>query len=136
MGWRNIVVAATLGAVALSGSLMLSLRPAFAGKADDTLRYAVNDWWSTLDPYQFPLDEAAVFFRNVYETLISYDERNHKFVPRLAKAWRQVDDKTFEFDLRDDVKFHNGDHFDADDVRHRSECAATVQEPLQLGRQG
>ncbi|HEX3970577.1 MAG TPA: ABC transporter substrate-binding protein, partial [Stellaceae bacterium] len=116
MGWRNIVVAATLGAVALSGSLMLSERPAFAGKADDTLRYAVNDWWSTLDPYQFPLDEAAVFFRNVYETLISYDERNHKFVPRLAKAWRQVDDKTFEFDLRDDVKFHNGDHFDADDV--------------------
>jgi peptide/nickel transport system substrate-binding protein len=80
------------------------------------LRYAVNDWWSTLDPYQFPLDEAAVFFRNVYETLITYDERAHKFVPRLAKAWRQVDDKTFEFDLRDDVKFHNGDHFDADDV--------------------
>jgi peptide/nickel transport system substrate-binding protein len=110
MGWRNIVVAALLGAFALSG------QPAFAGKADDTLRYAVNDWWSTLDPYQFPLDEAAVFFRNVYETLISYDERNHKFVPRLAKAWRQVDDKTYEFDLRDDVKFHNGDHFDADDV--------------------
>ena len=37
-------------------------------------------------------------------------------MPRLAKAWRQVDDKTVEFDLRDDVKFHNGDHFDADDV--------------------
>ena len=110
MGWRNIVVAALLGTLALSG------RPAFAGKADDTLRIAVNDWWSTLDPYQFPLDEAAVFYRNVYETLISYDERAHKFMPRLAKAWRQVDDKTVEFDLRDDVKFHNGDKFDADDV--------------------
>src|SRR6185437_14801672 len=110
MSWRRFVIAALLGALALS------TRPAFAGKADDTLHYAVNDWWSTLDPYQFPLDEAAVFFRDVYETLISYDERNHKFVPRLAKAWRQIDDKTFEFDLRDDVKFHNGDHFDADDV--------------------
>jgi peptide/nickel transport system substrate-binding protein len=110
MGWRGFVTAALLGALALSG------RPAFAGKSDDTLHYAVNDWWSTLDPYQFPLDEAAVFFRDVYETLISYDERAHKFVPRLAKAWRQIDDKTFEFDLRDDVKFHNGDKFDADDV--------------------
>jgi peptide/nickel transport system substrate-binding protein len=110
MGWRRFVIALLLGALALWN------RPAFAGKADDTLHYAVNDWWSTLDPYQFPLDEAAVFFRDVYETLISYDERAHKFVPRLAKSWQRIDDKTVEFDLRDDVKFHNGDKFDADDV--------------------
>ncbi|HXE28409.1 MAG TPA: ABC transporter substrate-binding protein [Stellaceae bacterium] len=110
MSWRRFVIAALLGVLMLSG------RPAFAGKADDTLRIAVNDWWPTLDPYQFPLDEAAVFFRTVYETLISYDERAHKFVPRLAKSWKRIDDKTIEFDLRDDVKFHNGDKFDADDV--------------------
>jgi peptide/nickel transport system substrate-binding protein len=103
-----------LAALAVIG--LLAATPAYAGKSDDTLRYAVNDWWSTLDPYQFPLDEAAVFFRNVYETLISYDEYTHQFVPRLAKSWQRIDDKTFEFDLRDDVKFHNGDHFDADDV--------------------
>ena len=48
--------------------------------------------------------------------MIGYDERAQKIIPRLAKAWRQVDDKTVEFDLRDDVKFHNGDKFDADDV--------------------
>jgi peptide/nickel transport system substrate-binding protein len=110
MGWRRFVFAALLCAFAISG------KPALADKANDTLRIAVNDWWSTLDPYQFPLDEAAVFFRNVYETLISYDERQHKFVPRLAKAWQRIDDKTIEFELRDDVKFHNGDKFDADDV--------------------
>jgi peptide/nickel transport system substrate-binding protein len=109
---RNLF-AAIFGLAAL---LALGRAPASAGKADDTLRIAVVDWWSTLDPYQFPLDEAGVFYRGVYETLIRYDERTHKIVPRLAKAWRQVDDKTVEFDLRDDVKFHNGDHFDADDV--------------------
>jgi peptide/nickel transport system substrate-binding protein len=96
--------------------LALGAAPASADKADDTLRIAVVDWWSTLDPYQFPLDEAGVFYRGGYETLIRYDERAHKIVPRLAKAWRQVDDRTVEFDLRDDVKFHNGDRFDADDV--------------------
>jgi len=104
------------GILGLAGLLALGAAPATAGKADDTLRIAVVDWWSTLDPYQFPLDEAGVFYRGVYETLIRYDERAHKLVPRLAKAWRQVDDKTVEFTLRDDVTFHNGDHFDADDV--------------------
>jgi peptide/nickel transport system substrate-binding protein len=39
-------------------------------------------------------------------------------VPRLAKAWRRIDSRTLEFDLRDDVKFHNGDKFDADDVKY------------------
>ncbi len=102
--------------IGLMAILAVATGPARAGKSDDTLRIAVTDWWSTLDPYQFPLDEAAVFFRVVYESLVAYDERNHKFVPRLAKSWKQIDDKTIEFQLRDDVKFHNGDKFDADDV--------------------
>ena len=104
------------GLLAAAMAAALGIGPAWANKADDTLRIGVHDWWSTLDPYQFPLDEAALFYTTVYETLIGFDERTHKFVPRLAKAWRQIDDKTIEFDLRDNVKFHNGDKFDADDV--------------------
>jgi peptide/nickel transport system substrate-binding protein len=104
------------GFVGLAAILSIGATPALANKANDTLTVGVHDWWSTLDPYQFPLDEANVFYTIVYETLIGFDEREHKIVPRLAKAWRQVDDKTVEFDLRDDVKFHNGDKFDADDV--------------------
>jgi peptide/nickel transport system substrate-binding protein len=105
------------GAVAaLLVAILVAPAPSHAGRADDTLRIAATDWWSTLDPYQFPQDEAAVFYRTVYETLVSYDERAHKFVPRLAKAWQQIDSRTMEFELRDDVKFHNGDAFSADDV--------------------
>ena len=62
------------------------------------------------------MDEAAVFYKTIYETLIAYDERAHKFLPRLAKSWKQIDNRTLEFELRDDVKFHNGDAFGADDV--------------------
>lgn len=105
-----------IGLLGLAAVLMLGAAPALANKANDTMTVAVHDWWSTLDPYQFPLDEANVFYTIVYETLIGYDERNHKIIPRLAKAWRQIDDKTVEFDLRDDVTFHNGDKFGADDV--------------------
>src|SRR5215472_13017670 len=97
-------------------ALVAVFAPAWAGKSDDTLTIAVTDWWSTLDPYQFPLDEAAVFYQSIYETLASFDERTQKYVPRLAKSWRRIDDRTWEFELRDDVEFHNGDKFDADDV--------------------
>jgi peptide/nickel transport system substrate-binding protein len=90
--------------------------PAAAGPADDTLRIATTDWWGTLDPYQFPLDEAAVFSQSVYETLLRFDEHDHKFVPALARSWQKIDDRTYEFQLRDDVTFHNGDKLSADDV--------------------
>src|SRR5215475_7745833 len=97
-------------------ALAAPVGPVSAGKADDTLRIAVTDWWSTLDPYQFPLDEAAVFYKTIYEGLVGYDERAHKFVPRLAKSWKRIDDRTLEFELREDVKFSNGDPFTADDL--------------------
>lgn len=96
--------------------LALWAGPAAAGRANDTLTVATTDWWGTLDPYQFPLDEAAVFYELVYQTLLRYDENRHIFVPQLAKSWTKIDDATWEFHLRDDVKFHNGDPFTADDV--------------------
>ncbi len=36
--------------------------------------------------------------------------------PGLATAWRRIDDKTVELDLRRGVKMHNGDEFTAADV--------------------
>jgi peptide/nickel transport system substrate-binding protein len=106
-----------IAAWVLAALVSLAVAPsAMAQKSADTLRIAVTDWWSTLDPYQFPLDEAAVYYKTVYETLVSFDERTHTVKPRLAKSWTRPDDRTIEFTLRDDVKFHNGDKFDADDV--------------------
>src|SRR5262249_19203684 len=40
----------------------------------------------------------------------------NKVVPLLAKSWSQPDAKTLEFELRDDVKWQDGEKFDADDV--------------------
>ncbi len=37
-------------------------------------------------------------------------------VPGLATAWRRIDDKTLELDLRRGVRVHNGDEFTAADV--------------------
>ena len=76
------ILTGLFGAAAL---LALGAGPALANKANDTLTIGVHDWWSTLDPYQFPLDEANVFYTITYETLIGYDERAHK----IAAAARQ-----------------------------------------------
>ena len=97
-------------------AMVVCAHPASAQKSQDTLRIAVSDWFSVFDPIWFPLDEAGQFSRTVYESLISYDERRKKFVPRLAKSWTRIDPKTIEMELRDDVVFHNGNKFSADDV--------------------
>ncbi len=100
----------------VAGAALLLATPAMAQKSKDTLRIAINDPFPGLSMYSFAFDEAAHFYRRVYQDLFEFDERNHTVVPQLATSWKQVDDLTLELDLRDDVKFHNGDAFSADDV--------------------
>jgi len=90
--------------------------PALAQKSKDTLRFAINDLFPVLSSYHLPVDEASNVYRAVYEPLISYDERGKTWVPILAKSWKQVSPTVLEFELRDNVTFHNGNKFDADDV--------------------
>src|SRR3954465_6241720 len=89
--------------------------PAFAQESQDTLRVAINNPFTVLSTYDLPLDEALVYSRETYDFLLNYDEKKRQFVPALAKSWKRIDDRTLEFELRDDVKFHNGDAFDAND---------------------
>ena len=96
--------------------LILAATPSLAQKSKDTLRLAINDPFPVLSGYCQPVDEAGNFYRRVYGTLVSFDERNHKAVPHLAKSWTRVNQTTLEFELFDNISFHNGNKFDADDV--------------------
>ena len=51
------------------------------------------------------------------------DNVGGEFVPMLATEWSTDDYKTFTFKLRDDVVFHNGEKFTADDVVYTWERA-------------
>jgi ABC-type transport system substrate-binding protein len=53
---------------------------------------------------------------NVFEHLVELD-KDGQLVPRLATTWRWLDDRTLEMTLRQGVKFHNGEIFDADIVK-------------------
>ncbi|MBS4224346.1 glutathione ABC transporter substrate-binding protein [Lederbergia citrea] len=53
---------------------------------------------------------------NIFETLVKRNDKN-EIEPGLAKSWKQVDELTWEFTLRDDVTFHDGEKFNAEAVK-------------------
>lgn len=87
-----------------------------AQKTKDTLRVAFADPISVVDLAYDPKPETALTARIVYDGLVHYDDFTGKFYPLLAKSWKRIDSKTMDFELRQDVKFHDGSEFDADDV--------------------
>jgi peptide/nickel transport system substrate-binding protein len=72
-----------------------------------------------------------------YDTLIRRDFlNNNEHVPSLALSWERLSDTVLELKLREDVTFHNGDPFTADDVVFTFErlLNAADDSPLQEAR--
>jgi peptide/nickel transport system substrate-binding protein len=90
--------------------------PAFAGKEDNSVRFAFDQTLRNLDPYYSSQLISAILADQVWDTLIYRHPQTGDLRGNLATAWRWVDEKTLEFDLRRGVKFHNGAAFGADDV--------------------
>ncbi len=102
----------------LSGLLaaLLPCAPASAQKAQDTLRVAWRDAVPNVDPYYNSLRTGLVVAHQAWDTLIYRDPETFTLKPLLATSWRYADDTTLEFELRPNVKFHDGSPFTADDV--------------------
>ena len=90
--------------------------PAEAQKSADTLRIAWRDGIPDLDFYYNTLRVGLIVQHHVWDTLVDRDPDTFQLKPLLATSWRNVDDTTIEFTLRDGVTFQNGDKFTADDV--------------------
>jgi len=70
---------------------------------------------SALDPHYHNLGPNNAMRRHVFESLILQDEQQ-RLQPGLATSWKPLDDTTWEFKLREGVKFHDGSPFTAKDV--------------------
>jgi peptide/nickel transport system substrate-binding protein len=84
-----------------SGEVVVSLKNGIIAQ-DPTLTGSVSD--------------IAVNFQN-YETLIDQPVKAGDFVPVLAESWSNPDELTWEFKLRQGVKFHNDEPFNAEAVK-------------------
>jgi len=105
--WFALLIALMAGAGA---------SPARAQRDADRLRIVWRDAITNIDPYRNQLRSGLVVAQECWDTLVYADPNTLTMKPLLATAWRQVDDVTLEFTLREGVRFHNGDPFDADDV--------------------
>ena len=103
MTYRN-----TLGALVASAVL--------AGPAlSEELTIGLASEPTAIDPHFHNLGPNNAFARHVFDRLILQNELQ-QLEPGLAVSWKPIDELTWEFKLREGVKFHDGSDFTADDV--------------------
>jgi peptide/nickel transport system substrate-binding protein len=83
----------------------------------DTIVYAL---WSSPDGFFNPALSNTTYDGSVnglvYDSLIGYDV-NMKMIPAMAKSWSvSEDEKTLSFELRNDIKWHDGQTVTSEDV--------------------
>lgn len=103
-------------ALSLAAAACLLTGSAQAGPKDNSLNIAWGGELATLDRYYNTLREGIIVGRLVWDSLLFKDPETLEFKPLLAKSYSFVDNTTIDFELREDVTFHNGEPFDADDV--------------------
>ena len=83
--------------------------------AAQTLNVGTGGAFTSMDPHYHNLGPNNVLTTYVFDPLVRF---NPKYQPEasLAVSWKTVDDTTWEFKLRDGVKFTDGTPFTADDV--------------------
>lgn len=70
-----------------------------------------------IDPAQVWDDTSSFYVNNIFDTLVRLDPRTMKIEPSLAVSWQASrDGRTWAFQLRRGVRFHDGTPFDADAV--------------------
>jgi peptide/nickel transport system substrate-binding protein len=96
--------------------LFAGLSGALAQKASNTIRFAYDQVPENIDPFFNNVRIGVIIGQHVWDTLIYRDPASGEYKGQLATSWKWVDDKTLEMDLRQGVRFHNGQPFTADDV--------------------
>ncbi len=82
---------------------------------------------TTMDPGRSTQVLTVNYFVNLYDTLTRWDT-SLKLQPGLATSWKSLNDTTWEFTLRQGVKFHDGSPFTPEDVK------ATLERNLVPGK--
>src|SRR5699024_6623912 len=72
---------------------------------------------TSLDPSRTTEGETFKVTKNIYETLLEFEDEGTAVEPGLAKDWDTSDDGlTYTFELEEGITFHDGTDFNADAV--------------------
>ena len=119
----------TIGLTVLAVSL--AIMPTAAISKDLTIGIATET--TSIDPHFFTASFNMQVAEHIFESLVWKDERQ-QLKPGLAVSWRTIDDKTWEFKLRENVKFQDGTPLTADDVVFTFERALAMKGTSPVGR--
>jgi peptide/nickel transport system substrate-binding protein len=98
----------------------LSRRSSSVPTAGGTLKAATTGEPDSLDPAIGTNYATWEIFNHIFSSLVQI-QNDGKYTGVLAKSWTTPNPKTYIFDLRDDVYFHNGEKFTANDVKYSLE---------------
>ncbi|MGI3171065.1 ABC transporter substrate-binding protein [Pseudooceanicola sp. C21-150M6] len=101
----------------LAGAAAFALTgPVVAGPDNNSLVWSTDReisvpfvWWDTVS-------EMGAMMYHIYDTLVYRNPETMEYEPLLATGWDWIDDTTLELTLREDVTYHDGSAFNADDV--------------------
>jgi peptide/nickel transport system substrate-binding protein len=82
---------------------------------NQTLTWSASLDALSMDPHSTNNSFTNAFVGNIYEALVRFNEKL-QIEPALASAWKVQSPAVWRFTLRQGVKFHGGEGFDADDV--------------------
>lgn len=111
---RNISIKILISLIVISFQASL---PALAGNGPSgKITVAIPSNINSLSPAYNPGWIGQACNWQIFDALVTRDPETLQIVPQLAKSWKMINDTTWEFDLRRDVKFHNGEPFNAETV--------------------
>jgi len=84
--------------------------------AAQTLTIGMSSEPTSADPHYHKMTQNDALSAHVYDSLIVRSADMTQLQPALATSWRTLDDTTWEFKLRENVKFSNGEPFTSRDV--------------------
>ncbi len=93
-----------------------------------TLTMGVRGGPESMDPHFSALGPHAEAAKHIFDTLV-WSGDDLQIEPGLATSWTPIDEDTWEFKLREGVKFHDGSDFDAEDVKFSIERIPVVTGP-------
>jgi len=94
----------------------LALAITAAPAAAQSLTIGMSSEPTSADPHYHKMTQNDALSAHVYDSLIVRSADMTQLQPALATSWRTLDDTTWEFKLRENVKFSNGEPFTSRDV--------------------
>ncbi|PDT64241.1 hypothetical protein CO683_39385 [Bradyrhizobium ottawaense] len=113
--WNTFMHRVPAVLMVVSGLAVLMPKDALAQDVDKQAQLTIG-WGSTIDtfnPAMTPIRDAAPILANIFDTLV-WLTPDFKMTPHLATSWNISEDgRTYTFNLRKGVTFHDGTPFNA-----------------------